>query len=415
MIPAGVTTDQPRLRPLDSSWIPSISGVAFESQGFTFTPVAGSTPQSAATDIAFANPLAVTVAANNPVEPVAGGVLTFTAPASGASANLSATTATIGSDGVASVTATANTSVGSYTVTASAGGDNPTVDFSLTNTFGLIPLAFSGINDQNIIEGTASVTFSGSLAFDSQAPVGESVVVTLDGVQQLATIGSDDTFSTTFNVAGLTAADSPYTVNYAYTSDGTYASASTTSTLTVEAPGIFTVNSLGDAGIGSNDAGDLRYCIDQANDDNDANTIVFDPTVFSTPQTITLAGGLLQLSDTVGTQTIIGPAAGVTVSGGGLSSVFQVDPAVTASISGMRITGGNTTGNGGGLYNDGGNVTLTNCNVSDNSASINVSASGGGGVFSLGGTTTLTNCTVSDVTPPSATAAACSPTAAQPR
>ena len=211
-------------------------------------------------------------------------MLTFTAPASGASANLSATTATIGSDGVASVTATANSSVGSYTVTASAGGDNPTVDFSLTNTFGLIPLAFSGINNQNIIEGTASVTFSGSLAFDSQAPVGENVAVTLDGVQQLATIGSDDTFSTTFSAAGLTAADSPYTVNYAYTSDGTYASASTTSTLRVEVPVIFTVNSLGDAGVGSNDEGDLRYCIDQANDDNDANTIVFDPTVFAHPR-----------------------------------------------------------------------------------------------------------------------------------
>ena len=383
VVESGVTTDQ-RGEPLDS---PNPDIGAFQSQGFTLTLVAGSTPQSAANDIAFANPLAVTVSANNPVEPVAGGMLTFTAPASGASANLSATTATIGSDGVASVTATANTSVGSYTVTASAGGDTPTVDFSLTNTFGLIPLAFSGINDQNIIEGTASVTFSGSLAFDSQAPVGESVVVTLGGVQQLATIGSDDTFSTTFNAAGLTAADSPYTVNYAYTSDGTYASASTTSTLTVEVPAIFTVNSLGDAGIGSNDEGDLRYCIDQANDDNDANTIVFDPTVFSTPQTITLSGSLLELSDTVGTQTIIGPAAGVTVSGGGLSRVFQVDPVVTASISGMTITAGNTTGNGGGLYNDGGNVTLTNCTVSGNSASW------GGGLWS-DGTTTLTDCAV---------------------
>ena len=59
----------------------------------------------------------------------------------------------------------------------------------------------------------------------------------------------------------------------------------------------------------------------------------------------------------------------MTVSGGGLSRVFQVDPDVTASISGMTITAGNTTGNGGGLYNDGGNVTLTNCTVSDNSAS----------------------------------------------
>ena len=47
--------------------------------------------------------------------------------------------------------------------------------------------------------------------------------------------------------------------------------------------------------------------------------------MFSTPQTITLSGTQLELSDTTGTETITGPAAGVTVSGGGLSRVFQVE------------------------------------------------------------------------------------------
>ena len=68
-------------------------------------------------------------------------------------------------------------------------------------------------------------------------------------------------------------------------------------------------------------------------------------------QTITLTAGQLELSNTSGTETITGPAAGVTVSGGGLSRVFQVDASVTASISGLTITGGNATGNGGGLFN----------------------------------------------------------------
>ena len=72
----------------------------------------------------------------------------------------------------------------------------------------------------------------------------------------------------------------------------------------------FTVNSLGDAGSGSNDAGDLRYCINQANANDQANTIVFDSTVFGTPQTITLSGSQLELSDTVGPQTITGPRLG---------------------------------------------------------------------------------------------------------
>ncbi len=57
------------------------------------------------------------------VNPVAGGVITFTAsPATdGASVSLSATTAAV-TGGQASVTATADTVAGSYTVTASAAG-----------------------------------------------------------------------------------------------------------------------------------------------------------------------------------------------------------------------------------------------------------------------------------------------------
>ena len=59
--------------------------------------------------------------------------------------------------------------------------------------------------------------------------------------------------------------------------------------------------------------------------------------------------------------------------------MFQVDAGVTASISGLTITGGTTAGNGGGLYNDGGTATLTNCTVSGNSAT--GTAAGGGGVY----------------------------------
>ena len=79
----GVTTDQ-RGEPLDSP--PDIG--AFQSQGFTFTLVAGSTPQQTTDGTAFANPLAVVVTAKNPTEPVVGGTVTFTAPSSGATAAL---------------------------------------------------------------------------------------------------------------------------------------------------------------------------------------------------------------------------------------------------------------------------------------------------------------------------------------
>ena len=128
----------------------------------------------------------------------------------------------------------------------------------------------------------------------------------------------------------------------------------------------FTVNSLGDAGIGSSDSGDLRYCINQANADDQANTIVFDSTVFGTPQTITLTGGQLELKDTGGTQTITGPAAGVTISGGGTSRVFRgrqwCDRLALRPDHLRRL---DLSGNGGGLVNYG-TVTLTDCTLSGN-------------------------------------------------
>ena len=71
---------------------------------------------------------------------------------------------------------------------------------------------------------------------------------------------------------------------------------------------------------------DLRQAVNLANVLGGSQTITFDPTVFATPQTITLTAGQLELSDTTGTETITGPAAGVTVNGGGPSRVFQVDP-----------------------------------------------------------------------------------------
>ncbi|MBI1761578.1 MAG: putative Ig domain-containing protein [Acidobacteria bacterium] len=106
---------------------------AFESRGFTLA-LAGGNNQSAFVNTAFANPLAVTVTAIDPSEPVNGGKVTFTPPGSGASASIAGNPVTI-SGGTASGTATANGTVGGpYTVAASANGASPTVNFTLTNT-----------------------------------------------------------------------------------------------------------------------------------------------------------------------------------------------------------------------------------------------------------------------------------------
>lgn len=113
---------------------PQLAGIdagAYESRGFTLA-LTGGDNQSAMLNTSFANPLAVSVLANSPGEPVDGGQVTYAAPAGGASANLAPNPATI-SGGVANASATANGSVGSYTVAASSAGTSGPVNFNLNN------------------------------------------------------------------------------------------------------------------------------------------------------------------------------------------------------------------------------------------------------------------------------------------
>jgi uncharacterized repeat protein (TIGR01451 family) len=92
----------------------------------------GGAVQSTVVESAFAEPLALRVsdAYDNPV---AGVAVAFAAPASGASANLSATSATTDADGRAAVQAGANALVGSYEVTATAAGTVTPAVFALHN------------------------------------------------------------------------------------------------------------------------------------------------------------------------------------------------------------------------------------------------------------------------------------------
>ena len=128
---SGVTADQ-RSYPIVDPTAPDIG--AFQSQGFTLIVLSGDTPQSAAINAAFRNTLSVEVTAKNQLEPVSGGVISFAAPPSiGASAALSRHTAEINNYGVASVTATANSTAGSYTITAAISGTAQVADFQLAN------------------------------------------------------------------------------------------------------------------------------------------------------------------------------------------------------------------------------------------------------------------------------------------
>jgi hypothetical protein len=100
---------------------------------YAFIIASAGTPQSASLGGVFPNALQATVK-DVSGNPVSGVTVTFTAPASGASATLSSGTAVTNASGIASVTATANNISGTYTVTASVGALS--ASFSLTNTGG---------------------------------------------------------------------------------------------------------------------------------------------------------------------------------------------------------------------------------------------------------------------------------------
>ena len=90
--------------------------------------------------------------------------------------------------------------------------------------------AFSSLSGPSIAYGTATTTLSGTV---SLVPNGESVSITVGGMQQSATV-SGGAFSSSFNTSALGVAGSPYTISYSYGGDSNLTSASNTSqTLTV--------------------------------------------------------------------------------------------------------------------------------------------------------------------------------------
>ena len=103
---------------------------AFESQAFTLAIASGDN-QTGYINSTFAQPLAISVssAAGDPVD---GGLVTFTPPASGAGASFATNPVTI-SSGLANGIAVANDILGSYSVTAGLPGSLDLFSFHLTN------------------------------------------------------------------------------------------------------------------------------------------------------------------------------------------------------------------------------------------------------------------------------------------
>lgn len=120
----------------------------------------GGTPQSAPVNTAFPSTLQVLVkdASNNPLSGI---TVQFTAPATGASAALSAASAVTNAAGTASVGATANGVAGNYAVTARVNGFAAT--FALTNittTTETGPIVISNVQIAALTANSATITWT---------------------------------------------------------------------------------------------------------------------------------------------------------------------------------------------------------------------------------------------------------------
>ena len=255
---------------------------AFESSGFTM--VTSGSGQSANITEPFANPLVVTVTANNPVEPVAGGQVLFSAAASGASASLS----------------------------VNAGDDR----FERHGEHGP-----DGEPDARHLLGDGHGRAARPRRYISRSP-------------------------TSRRWSSIRRA-TPRTPPRASTRSGWRSPMPTPSP-----------------------AG--------------TPTITFDPTAFRTAETIQLDSALPDLSNTAVPIAIFGPGESLLrIQGGGSSSNYRgmtIDQGVTAIISELTIADFAVAGNGGGINNNGGSLTITSVTFTGNSAE------SGGGFYNLGTT-----------------------------
>lgn len=140
-------------------------------------------------------------------------------------------------------------------------------------------------------------------------------------------------------------------------------------------------------------AGSLRSAISSA---NDGDTINFN--LAGCPCTIILTSGELQINDSI---IISGPGADqLTVSGNAARRIFTVrNRAFGVTISGLTVTNGLTSANGGGIFAESGTrVTISNSIISNNRATtVGAGTGSGGGIFAdPGSVVTVLNSTISN-------------------
>ena len=220
---SGLTTDQRGLPRI-------VAGVvdigAFESSGFSLAITTGN-DQSTSVGTAFPTALQVTVTPKNAGDPVNGGEVTFTPPASGPGATLTPSAPVTIASGSASVMATANGTAGDpYLVTAATTGAS-SVSFTLTNnSAGSLSTLVSLGSSESLSTYGQPVTFTATVNNTSASggiPTGS--VEFFDGTTDLGAgtplSGSGTSAFSTFSAARLPAGT--HSISALYTATGSFA------------------------------------------------------------------------------------------------------------------------------------------------------------------------------------------------
>lgn len=188
---------------------------AFESRGFVLA-ISGGNNQTTSVGAPFSLPLELTLTSQSGNEPVDGGVVSFTAPSSGASTTFAPTTTAVISTGKVALDVTANLVAGGpYNVVANIRGGN-SVDFSLTNITMATPTVTlaSTLNPSTVGQ---VVTFTAIVSSHLGTPTG-SVTFVIDGTPQAPVIlaGGQATFATAALAVGS------HTVSANYSGDSNF-------------------------------------------------------------------------------------------------------------------------------------------------------------------------------------------------
>ena len=305
----------------------SLTNVAGAATSLAFD---GGATQSTLVNTAFATALGVRItdAFGNAI---VGRSVSFASPVSGASAGLSGTSVVTDATGRASVTATANTVAGAYSVSASSAGLT-SLGFALTNTPGAPALVT--VDDGTPQSTTVGTGFSAPLALTVTDAFGNplsgiAVTLTVPGSGASATLATTSTTTDAFGRISIGATANGVAGSYLVTANIAGIGSPTTFALTnlAGAPAVFaftggaTQSTLVDTAFG--DALGVRIT------DALGNPIVGAPVTFSSPangasaglsSTTALTNAAGEASVTATANTIAG-AYGVTASSGSLASL----------------------------------------------------------------------------------------------